>query len=387
MYCPCPVTGARDQRGHDGHVGEMAAHVPGHYRRRARSAARVREHRPRHSRKTPSPRPPPCVQQVAGEIVAPRAGLAERGQRAHDQAGSSVAQVLVTEPERRQKARPEGFDDDIRRCRQTAEQSGPVGGLDIERDAAFRRVVVPERQAALRVRDVVEKRAKLPAGRCRRAASILTVHRRRDRRAACRRTGRSRRRVRGSSARSAGPAGTGRSLIRASLPCTEKRGRLLGQNVPSSKPARRSAWLNPSRPSIISRVCSPISGLGRWFAAGVSDILNGAFVHLVAAHRGMFHLEVHFAMAQLRVMFDTVFSALHRQRPNPRRLAALGQLVLAERHAPGFELFVEFHLMPQPPGDGGRISSSAVAHSGAPITSTSRCHSSSEWHTMTAQSL
>ena len=50
-----------------------------------------------------------------------------------------------------------------------AEQLAPVRGFQIEGDAAFGRVVVPERQAALRVRDVVEERpdmaAALAAGR------------------------------------------------------------------------------------------------------------------------------------------------------------------------------------------------------------------------------
>ena len=86
---PLPGNRSVDQRGHDGHVGEMTAHVPGvaaagRDRRRIRHVRLViaagghlaaRRH----------------VQQVAGEVIPPRAGLAERGQRAHDQPGVLLA--------------------------------------------------------------------------------------------------------------------------------------------------------------------------------------------------------------------------------------------------------------------------------------------------------
>ncbi len=74
------------------------------------------------------------------------------------------AQRVVTEPEGFQEARPEGFQNDVRCRRQTTEQLAPVGGFQIEGDAALGRVVVPEGQAALRVGDVVEERPHLATG-------------------------------------------------------------------------------------------------------------------------------------------------------------------------------------------------------------------------------
>ena len=152
---PLPRDRSVDQRRHDRHVGEMTAHVPGvaatgSDRRRIRHVRLViaagghlaaRRH----------------VQQVAGQVIPPRAGLAERGQRAHDQPRVLLAQRLVIEPQGRQEAWPEGFQNDVRRRRQTPEKLAPVRRFQIERDAAFGRVVVPERQTALRVRDVVEE--------------------------------------------------------------------------------------------------------------------------------------------------------------------------------------------------------------------------------------
>ena len=164
---PLPRDRSVDQRGHDGHVGEMTAHVPG-IAATGSDGRRIRHVRlviaagghlaaRRH------------VQQVAGEVVPPGAGLAEGGQRAHDQPGVLLAESLVIEPQGRQEARPEGFQNDVRCRRQTREKLASVCGFQIEGDAAFGRVVVPEGQAALRMGDVVEEwpdtAAALAAGR------------------------------------------------------------------------------------------------------------------------------------------------------------------------------------------------------------------------------
>ena len=53
------------------------------------------------------------VQQVAGGVVPPRAGLAEGGQGAHDQPGVLCAQELVIYPQGLQEAGPKGFQNDI----------------------------------------------------------------------------------------------------------------------------------------------------------------------------------------------------------------------------------------------------------------------------------
>ena len=138
----------------------MAAHVPGI------AAARRDRRRVRHVRLVIAGRRHFAtrrhVQQVAREVIAPRAGLAEWGQRA-DQPGVVFPQRFVSEPDRGQEAGPEGFDDDIRRRRQAAEQRAAIGGLKAQRDAALRGVVVPERQAALGMRHVVDKRPDMAA--------------------------------------------------------------------------------------------------------------------------------------------------------------------------------------------------------------------------------
>jgi hypothetical protein len=50
---------------------------------------------------------------------------------------------------------PKGLKNDIGDRCQTPEQVAPIRRVDVERYAALRRVVVPERQAAFRVRDIV----------------------------------------------------------------------------------------------------------------------------------------------------------------------------------------------------------------------------------------
>src|SRR5262249_13142538 len=59
---------------------------------------------------------------------------------------------------------PKGLQYDIRGCRQTPEKLMAVGSLEIERDAAFGGVVIPEGERAFRVRNVVEKRPDTAAG-------------------------------------------------------------------------------------------------------------------------------------------------------------------------------------------------------------------------------
>src|SRR5438552_3200283 len=56
------------------------------------------------------------MEEVAGEVVPPGAGLAERRESAQDQPRVLFAQGLVPEPEGFQEAGPEGFQNDVR-CR------------------------------------------------------------------------------------------------------------------------------------------------------------------------------------------------------------------------------------------------------------------------------
>ena len=122
-----------------------------------------------------------------------------------------------------------------------------------------------------------------------------------------------------------------------------KRSRLVGQKVPSAKPARSSSWPYPSSPSTISRVCCPISGLGRWLNAGVSRQLERGVLHLARPERRMLDRQVHFPVAQLRIMLDPVLGALHRERahsgfsgtaPSPRICRASASRPRSRRRVP-----------------------------------------------------
>src|SRR5947209_4971215 len=97
------------------------------------------------------------MKQIAGEVIPPRARLAEGSKGAQDEPKILFAQRLVIEPQGRQEPRSQGFQNDIRSRRQTPEKLAAVGSIQIEGNASFGRIVVPEGQTALRVGDVVEE--------------------------------------------------------------------------------------------------------------------------------------------------------------------------------------------------------------------------------------
>ena len=108
------------------------------------------------------------MRQIATLEIAPRSGLAERCQRTEDQLRIVGFQTFVVEAQRRQVARLEGLEHDIGFRRQPPEQRPPALGLQVQCDAALGGVVVPERQAAVAMRLIVEKRADGPGFRTRR---------------------------------------------------------------------------------------------------------------------------------------------------------------------------------------------------------------------------
>src|SRR5215472_14782302 len=59
--------------------------------------------------------------------------------------------------------RPKCLENDIGGSCQTPKEVAAISGFEVERDAALRRVVVPERQAPLRVRAIVEEGADMAA--------------------------------------------------------------------------------------------------------------------------------------------------------------------------------------------------------------------------------
>ena len=100
----------------------------------------------------------------------------------------------------------------------------------------------------------------------------------------------------------------------------------------------------------------------------------------------MLDRQIHFPVAQLRIMLDPVLGALHRQRANAGSLAPFRHFVFAERQRPGLDPAVEFLLMLQAVRSPWRISSTSPRRD-APITSPAAAIPSSEWQTITHQSL
>src|SRR5215471_15548477 len=80
--------------------------------------------------------------------------------------------------------------------------------------------------------------------------------------------------------------------------------------------------------------------------------LERGILRLASSERRMLHFDIHLPVAQLRVMLDAVFGALYRKGTNTGCLTALRQLVLPQRHAPRFDLLVQFLLLLQATDDG-----------------------------------
>src|SRR5439155_12782814 len=154
----------------------------------------------------------------------------------------------------------ECFKNDIGRRCQAAEKGTPVVGFEVERYAALRSVVVPERQAPLCVRDVVQKRPDPAARLAAWGLDLDDIRPEITEQLAAELAGFVRQLQNANSGQwTRKRPGAGHPSISSWY---GKRGRSAGQKVSSVKPERSSSWLNPSRPSTISRVCSPIIGLG-----------------------------------------------------------------------------------------------------------------------------
>ena len=69
----------------------------------------------------------------------------------------------------------------------------------------------------------------------------------------------------------------------------------------------------------------------------------------------MLHRLIHLPMTQLRIMLHPVFGALHRKSADSGSLASLRQRVFFQRHAPRFDLLVQFFLVLQASGDAWQI--------------------------------
>ena len=81
--------------------------------------------------------------------------------------GLMPRQRFVAEADRIEVARPEAFDDDVRRRYQALEEASPVGALEVEGDAALAGVEVEPVQAQVGVLVVVRRQRahRIAAGR------------------------------------------------------------------------------------------------------------------------------------------------------------------------------------------------------------------------------
>ena len=91
------------------------------------------------------------LREVGDGLVVLRQHPSERGDRHPHQLGVLGAELGVVDPERVEHAGVLGLDDDVGRRREATEGVATVVGVEVEHDAALRRVVVPPPQAAVGV--------------------------------------------------------------------------------------------------------------------------------------------------------------------------------------------------------------------------------------------
>src|SRR5439155_27213720 len=85
--------------------------------------------------------------EVGGVFQGAGAGAAEGSDRHHDQIGPDAAQVVVVEAQFLQTARSLSLDEDVGAGHQVTEAPDAVVGPEVDGDAPFAGVVVPEVQA------------------------------------------------------------------------------------------------------------------------------------------------------------------------------------------------------------------------------------------------
>src|SRR5215510_7563265 len=69
----------------------------------------------------------------------------------------------------------------------------------------------------------------------------------------------------------------------------------------------------------------------------------------------MLQLQIHLPVVQLRVMLQPVFRTLHGERAYASGLTALRQLILPQRHTPGFNALVHLLLVLEASGERGEL--------------------------------
>src|SRR5215813_15610708 len=69
----------------------------------------------------------------------------------------------------------------------------------------------------------------------------------------------------------------------------------------------------------------------------------------------MLYLQIHLPVVQLRVVLHPVFRTLHGERAYASRLTALRQLILPQRHTPGFNALVHLLLMLEASSERGEL--------------------------------
>src|SRR5215813_3410020 len=69
----------------------------------------------------------------------------------------------------------------------------------------------------------------------------------------------------------------------------------------------------------------------------------------------MLYLQIHLPVVQLRVVLHPVFRTLHGERAYASRLTALRQLILPQRHTPGFNALVHLLLVLEASSERGEL--------------------------------
>ena len=151
----------RAQDGHDGHLARDVVGLP-HLRRDRRGLVETGrvgivaavQHDPAQGQ----------VDQVAGGVIGPRPGVAERRDPRPDQPGIVHRDVVVPDPAPGQVAARPGVDHHVGCPGQPGERLAALGGVQIQHHRPLAEVVVPEVQAAVGVRLVVVERPEPPGG-------------------------------------------------------------------------------------------------------------------------------------------------------------------------------------------------------------------------------
>ena len=117
----------------------------------------------------------------------------------------------------------------------------------------------------------------------------------------------------------------------------------------------RGEFTGHERPLALEALADVDQGAGQVIRRRCFREFERGILDLVCSQRRMLYRQIHFPVAELGVMFHPVFGALYGESANTGRRAALCQLVLPQRHAPLFDVLVQFLLVLQASEDSGKF--------------------------------